>query len=251
MYRRFGRPRPLSLTVALAALAAVGALFAVPSAFGVSITPANGRDYIIPNGDVYQLGPKGQYHLIPDVATANAMKLNWNTLDIASSVSPVGAPLPSVLPVEASLPTAIRPVQIAARANGSDFILPNGAVFQKDANGSFHWIPNRATAKAMGIVWNKLIQVRAIGLVGAAIPTAVVHVQPAACSNTVPPAAMSNGQDYIVAPNPGVYQKDASGVYHLIPDRATAIAMGIKWNQLRKVGYVAPLGAPYPTVCAG
>jgi len=239
--------------LAIAALAVLAAAFlAVPSALAASVTPANGHDFILPNGNVYQLGPLGQFHLIPDVATANAMKLNWNTLSATSSISPIGAPLASVLPAPAtSLPLAVKNVPITAKANGADYVLPNGAVFQKDANGYFHWIPNVFTANQMNINWKTLIQVNSVGLVGPAMPTALLHVQPAACSKRVAPAAMANGKDVIVPPNPGVYQQDANGVYHLIPDRATADAMGIKWSQLKKVGYVAPLGKPYPTVCAG
>jgi hypothetical protein len=234
----------------LAALTALVGLLVVPTAFGV--VPANGRDFVLPNGDVYQLDAKGQYHLIPDVATANAMRLNWNTLTITSGVSPVGAPYPSIVPA-ARIPAtpAVTMVPVTTKANGADYILPNGAVFQKDAKGYFHWIPNTATANAMGIKWNQLIQVSGVGLIGPAIPSVMLHVQPAACTKRVAPTVTANGQDFIVPPNPGVYQKDANGVYHLIPDRATASAMGVKWNQLRKVGYVAPIGRPYPTVCAG
>ena len=247
--RLANRPR-LRLAAALLTFGALAGLLMVPTALGV--VPANGRDFVLPSGDVYQLGPQGQYHLIPDVATANAMRLNWNTLNITSSVSPIGAPYPSIVPAaRTELQPVVTMVSIAAKANGADYILPNGAVFQKDANGWFHWIPNTATANAMGIKWNQLIRVNSVGLIGPALPTAILHVQPAACSKRVAPKTMANGLDYIVQPNPGVYQKDASGIYHLIPDQATANAMGLKWNQLRKVGYVAPIGQPYPTVCAG
>jgi hypothetical protein len=240
----------LRFPLALAALAALVGLLVVPTALGV--VRANGQDFILPNGDIYQLDAKGQYHLIPDVATANAMRLNWNTLTITSGVGPVGAAYPSIVPAARTQVTpTVAMVPVKTKANGADYILPNGAVFQKDANGYFHWIPNTATATAMGINWNQLIRVNSIGLVGPAIPSAMLHVQPASCTKRVAPAVMANGQDYIVQPNPGIYQKDARGVYHLIPDRATANAMGVKWNQLRKVGYVAPTGQPYSTVCAG
>jgi hypothetical protein len=128
----------------LVAVAVALALVAVPPALAVSITPANGLDYILPKGDVYQLGPNGSYHLIPDVATANAMGLRWNQLSKVASVSPVGTSLPSVLP-----PAAQPPLRIAmpsTLANGKDYILPNA---QLGADNSYHLIPDVATANAM------------------------------------------------------------------------------------------------------
>jgi hypothetical protein len=56
--------------VALVIAVAVPAALADSSS---SITPANGNDYILPDGSVYQLNDDDTYSWIPDVATGNAM----------------------------------------------------------------------------------------------------------------------------------------------------------------------------------
>jgi hypothetical protein len=69
----------------------------VPSALASAIPPADGSDYIVPSGDVYEFGTDGSYHWIPDVATANAMGLDWNALTFEDTLdAPVGDASPSV-----------------------------------------------------------------------------------------------------------------------------------------------------------
>ncbi len=64
---------------------------------GAAVTPANGNDFILPNGDVYQLDSDGVYHWIPDVATSVAMHVNGNALESLDELDgPEGAPYPSV-----------------------------------------------------------------------------------------------------------------------------------------------------------
>jgi hypothetical protein len=157
----------------------------------------------------------------------------------------VGAAFPSVL---APLPTPVKIVAATTMANGRDYILPDGRLFQRDADGVYHWIPNVTTANAMGIKWNHLIRARSVSPVGAAIKNVVEMLQPT-CTKKAKPSTMANGMDYIVPPNPSVYQRDSKGVYHLIPNRATANAMGLNWNKLRKVGSVAPIGRPIESIC--
>ena len=60
-------------------------------------TPANGSDFVLPDGQVYQENADGSFSCIPDVATGNAMGLDWNALTpIDCLPGPIGAPLPRV-----------------------------------------------------------------------------------------------------------------------------------------------------------
>jgi hypothetical protein len=79
------------------AAAAVSLLTAsgVSSAVAASVTPANGNDVVLPDGSVWQGNPDGSYSWIPDVATADAMGVDWNTLQPVDSLpGPVGTPFP-------------------------------------------------------------------------------------------------------------------------------------------------------------
>jgi len=249
MSRRRTGKRTLSLATAFAAITALVGLLAVPSALGISAPSANGKDYFVKNShSVYQLGPKGDFHLIPDVPTANAMGLNWDTLHIVASVSPIGAQLPSILPAPASGATSI--VKPTVKANGADYVLPDGRVFQRDVHGVYHWIPNTLTANAMGIKWDGLHVVKSVSPVGRAIPSVIEQATPV-CKKRISPTTKANGMDFIVPPNPNVYQRDSRGVYHLIPDKQTANAMGVNWTRLHKVHSVAPIGNPIHSVCVG
>jgi len=86
--------------IVLAALVSLLAVATVPAAIaaGSGVTPANGNDYILPSGDVYELGDDGNYHWVPDVATANAMGVDWNSLTFEDTLdAPVGDAFPSVV----------------------------------------------------------------------------------------------------------------------------------------------------------
>ena len=57
------------------------------------VTQANGNDVILPDGTVYQRNDDGTYSWIPDVATGNAMHLDWNNLEAVDELpGPVGIP---------------------------------------------------------------------------------------------------------------------------------------------------------------
>ena len=141
-------------------LTAVG----VPSALsaGPGITPANGNDVVLPDGSVYQLNDDGSYSWIPDVATANAMGVDWNSLQpVAALDGPEGDPFPPVLVLtNASVNVLGTSAAVAkpavAKANGNDVILPDGSIYQRNDDGSYSWIPDVATANAMGVDWNGL-----------------------------------------------------------------------------------------------
>jgi len=164
MMRRFVLP-------AVAALA----LLAVPSTLAAAnVTPANGNDVILPNGNVYQLGDDGVYHWIPDVATANAMGVDWGNLQPMDDLdADVGNPLPRFTPAAGSLTASTRtPATSVTQANGNDFILPDGSVYQLDDSGVYHWIPDVATANAMNLDWGNLQPVDDLdGPVGTPIPS--------------------------------------------------------------------------------
>jgi hypothetical protein len=151
------------------AVLTTAAAIAIPAA--LAVTPANGEDVILPSGDVYQLGDDGAYHLIPDVATANAMVLRWDALEIVEGVpGDVGMPLASVnATATTSTTSGLKPL---AQANGEDVILPSGDVYQFGDDGSYHLIPDVATANAMGLDWNDLDEVDSVpGDVGDAYPS--------------------------------------------------------------------------------
>ncbi len=229
-----------------AALAAVLAVCMIPSAVSAAVTPADGADFILPDNDVYQLGPNGAYHLIPDVATADAMGIKWNQLARATSLSPIGAAFTSVLPPAAPTPMTLMPP--TTLANGQDFILPDHAVYQRDGSGVYHWIPDLATANAMGLKWSGLRTVKAVSPIGSAIKSVIVYQQPS-CTHEIAPTTKANGLDFVVAPNTTVYQRDLGGVYHMVPNIATANAMGIDWGHLKSIKSASPLGQPIRSVC--
>ncbi len=160
-----------SLVLACAALA----FAAAPAAGIAAVPPANGDDVVLPDGSVYQLGDDGAYHLIPDVATANAMQLDWNGLaQVGSLDGPVGDPIPSV--AAAAAPQVVASTRTATvsvpPANGDDVVLPDGSVYQLGDDGAYHLIPDVATANAMHLDWNGLAQVGSLdGPVGDPIPS--------------------------------------------------------------------------------
>ena len=83
-----------------AVLVALAIAVAVPSALAssVPVTPANGNDFILPDGTVYQQNDDGTFSWVPNVATSTAMGI---TMDMLQPVSALGgevvAPFPSVL----------------------------------------------------------------------------------------------------------------------------------------------------------
>ncbi len=61
------------------------------------MTPANGNDVLLPDGSLWQGNDDGSWSWIPDLATAHAMGVNWNTLQLMDSLrGPVGAPFTPV-----------------------------------------------------------------------------------------------------------------------------------------------------------
>lgn len=231
----------------LAALAAVVASLAVavPSALaGTAITPANGSEFLLPTGNLYQLGPQGVYHLVPDLPTATEMGVLWAQVKHVSSIGPIGQPLPSVL----TLPTMeVATVPPTTMANGKDYVVPGGSIYQLDAQGVFHLIPDILTARAMHLDWGKLTRVKSVKPIGAPLRSVVIKVQRACTTKTTNPVPRTSGIDYIL-PNGNVYDF-SSATNHLIPDLATATAMGVDWTKLRRVRTISPVGAPIPSVC--
>ena|SRR5581483_4317552 len=147
-------------------VAAVAALilFAVPTIVATAAPNANGNDVLVPGGNVYQLDDDGAFHLIPDVATANAMHLDWNNLAQADELSgPLGDAYVSVAPpvkaLAATTRAAVRPVP---PANGNDVMLPDGSVYQIDGDGVYHLVPDVQTGNAMHLNWNDLQQADSI-----------------------------------------------------------------------------------------
>ncbi len=126
----------------------------------------------LPDGSVYQANDDGTFSLIPDVATANAMKLVWNTLQPVDEVpGPTAAPFASVVPLVNPSFNRLAGVPLT-RANGNDVVLPDGSVYQGNDDGTYSWIPNVATANAMGVVWNALQPVDELpGPEGTAFPS--------------------------------------------------------------------------------
>ena len=127
------------------------------SAATAAVTPANGNDVILPGGEVYQLDADGLYHLIPDVATANAMKLDWNNLQALDTLpGDTGDGYPTVT---TSVPVSTLVAQshvTVTPANGNDVILPDGSEYQLGDDGLYHYIPDLATAQAMHLSWDDL-----------------------------------------------------------------------------------------------
>ncbi len=140
--------------VVFASLVIAAGLPALGAAAGPAVTPANGNDVVLPDGGVYQLNDDGSYSRIPDPATANAMGLDWDSLQRVESLpGPVGNVFPSVMSVQTP---AASGGPAAAQANGKDFLLPDGSVCQLNDDGSYSWIPDVATANAMGLDWDNL-----------------------------------------------------------------------------------------------
>lgn len=148
----------------------------MPSALAASsgVTPANGNDVVFSDGSIYQANDDGSYSWIPNVATANAMGLDWSSLQPVDVLpGPLGTPFPSVSLSNASVSRTGSTSSTAsvAKANGNDFILPDGSVYQQNDDGSYSWIPDVATGNAMGLNWNSLQPVDELdGPVGTPFP---------------------------------------------------------------------------------
>jgi hypothetical protein len=175
-----------------AMLVALVIAVAVPAALAdssISITPANGSDYILPDGTVYQQNDDGTFSWIPDVATANAMGLDWSSLiPVTGLDGPVVESFPSILTL--SNPSFNRtgatggtsPAVGSARpsitpANGNDYALPDGQVYQDNGDGTCSWVPDVATGNAMGLDWNALIQIDDLSEVPCSVGTPFPHVR--------------------------------------------------------------------------
>jgi predicted heme/steroid binding protein len=237
-------PRTISRAACGAVLTALAVALVVVAGAGAAVTPANGQDYILPNGNVYQL-VNGTYRLIPDLQTANAMHIDWNRLHRVGAVQPTGAPLPSVLPKP--VPPPVKIVAPVMMANGKDYVLPNGNVYQL-VNGSYRLIRDTTTANKMGIKWDKLYRVAHLSPIGKPLPSVVQPYYPlttTTCNKKT--AARANGQDYLLQ-NGNVYQF-SGGSFHLIPDVPTANAMGLQWNKLTLVRGLSPITTPISSIC--
>src|SRR5579871_5680777 len=83
-----------------AMLAALAIAVTVPAAFGDSsngVPPANGNDYVLPDGSVYQQNDDGTFSWVPNVATGNAMGLDWgNLIQVDQLDGSISDPIPSV-----------------------------------------------------------------------------------------------------------------------------------------------------------
>jgi hypothetical protein len=160
-----------------AALVALVIAVAVPSALaaGVSVTPANGNDFILPDGSVYQQNDDGTFSWVPNVATATAMGITMDMLQPVPVLDgEVVAPFPSVLGLSnasfnrlgGSSGSASSGVTVTP-TNGNDYLLPNGQIFQDNGDGTCSWVPDPATASAMGITsWDDLTLVDDLSEVG-------------------------------------------------------------------------------------
>jgi hypothetical protein len=174
----------------MAALAALAIAVAVPSALasGVPVTPANGNDFILPDGSVYQQNDDGTFSWVPNVATSTAMGI---TMDMLQPVPVLGgvvvAPFPSVLGLAnasfnrlGSSPTAASGGVKVTPTNHNDYLLPDGQVFQDNGDGTCSWVPDAATANAMGITWDDVTLVddlsQVAGGAGCAPGTPFPHV---------------------------------------------------------------------------
>ena len=158
----------------VATLVALVIAVAVPAALAdssLSVTPANGSDYILPDGTVYQQNDDGTFSWIPDVATGNAMGLDWTSLiPVSQLAGPVVQPFPSVLTLAnasfnrtggagGTSPAGGSTAPSVTPANGNDYALPDGQVYQDNGDGTCSWIPDVATGNAMGLDWNALIPI--------------------------------------------------------------------------------------------
>jgi hypothetical protein len=164
---------PALLIAVLALIAAPAVPSALADSSSVAVTPANGNDIVLPDGTVYQQNDDGSWSWIPDIATANAMGLDWTSLQPATQVpGPISTPFPSVVTLTNASPnrtgttggTTTGSSQVAAlvRAIDDDLMLPDGQVYQENSDGSFSWIPDATTGNAMGLNWNDLQPVAAL-----------------------------------------------------------------------------------------
>ena len=174
-----------------ATLVALVIAVAVPAALADSpivITPANGSDYILPDGTVYQQNDDGTFSWIPDVATANAMGVDWTSLiPVTGLDGPVVQSFPSVVTLSnpsfnrtgaggGTSPTGGSAGPSITPANGNDYALPDGQVYQDNGDGTCSWIPDVATGNAMGLNWNALIPVNDLSEVPCSVGTPFPHV---------------------------------------------------------------------------
>ena len=156
----------------VATLIALAIAVAVPAAFAdspSSITPANGNDFILPDGSVYQQNDDGTFSWIPNVATGNAMGLDWSNLQPVDALDgSVVQPFPSVLGLSNASFNRTGTTGSSAGApkvtpaNGWDYVLGNGQVWQDNFDGTCSWIPDVATGNAMHVDWNNLTMVDAL-----------------------------------------------------------------------------------------
>jgi hypothetical protein len=153
----------------MATLVALVIAVAVPSALADSsgLVPANGNDYILPDGTVYQQNDDGTFSWIPNVSTANAMGVDWSSLQQVTALpGPVGEPVPSILSLSnasfdrtgGGSSSSTGSISVTP-ANGYDYLLDNGQIYQDNFDGTCSWIPDVATGNAMHIDWNNLIPV--------------------------------------------------------------------------------------------
>ena len=163
----------------LAAIVSLVIAVAVPTAVAAgSVTPANGNDYILPDGSVYQQNDDGTFSWIPNVATGNAMGLDWNNLQAVDQLDGVVVdPIPSVVTLSNASFNRLGGSSSSSGgakvtpSNGDDYILPNGQVYQSNPDGTYSWIPDVATGNAMHIDWNALQEVDELpGPVGVPFP---------------------------------------------------------------------------------
>jgi hypothetical protein len=149
-----------------ATLVALAIVVAVPSALaaGVPVTPANGNDFILPDGTVYQQNDDGTFSWVPNVATSQAMGITMDMLQPVTELDGVvGVPFPSVLGLAnasfnrlGSSPAGAPSSVPVTPTNGNDYLLPDGQIYQDNGDGTCSWVPDPATAAAMGITWNDI-----------------------------------------------------------------------------------------------
>src|SRR5689334_5553882 len=98
-------------------LCSLAALLGLPATAGAA-------DALLPDGSVYRPGDDGVYRWIPDVATANALGVNWNDLQLVDELpGPAGDPLPVV---QTRTTLGLAPAAPAAHAHVDALILPDG-----------------------------------------------------------------------------------------------------------------------------
>ena len=156
-----------------------------------------------------------------------------------------------VIATAVAAPSALAATTVA-HANGNDVILPDGSVYEFGDDGFYHLIPDVTTANAMGLDWNNLTVADELdGDVGDSY-AAVVNRSPlgldAPAASAAPALPQANGND-VILPDGSVYESDDDGVYHAIPDVATANAMHLDWDNLTVVDELdGPIGTPFPSV---